>query len=88
MKEPCRCQSWCRTGKIYGRTKDGIPIIENHHPNCEHYNDTLIDVWVARCDGMSYVSDVEIAPEHEDETITKEKMHLEVYVQLREFDGF
>lgn len=70
----------------------------NHHPNCEHVDASLIDVWRVSIDGAGYTTDSEanadeaVALYAEDPdsvpTITKERMHREIYEQLPEFEGF
>ncbi len=97
-RSPCDCQNWVRgvmPEQWYGRTRDGIPRMTNHHPNCPHYNDSLIDVWKMTVNGVSAYTDSEqdIIDWRQDElddetTITKEKMHREIFEQLPEFEGF
>jgi hypothetical protein len=79
---------------VYFRNK-GIPLLPNHHPNCPHYNDSLIDVWKMTVNGISAYTDNENdiedwrQNEFEDETIIiKEKMHKEIFDNLPEFSGF
>lgn len=76
----CECMTWCRLGGPH----------TTHHPNCEHYNDSLIDVWKVEYDGAHYFSDYE--PEKDElsgeETVTKQKMHREIFERLPEFQGF
>ena len=72
--------------------------VTNHHPNCQHYNDSLIDVWTVILGGVTYICDNErdaldtVVDEYDLQgiaiTINKTKMHLEVYEQLPEFEGF
>jgi len=80
---PNECINWCRVGGLLG-------MIPNHHPNCEHYNDSLIDVWKVELDGNYFYTDVEPCYKDfiEGEVITKEKLHRECYEQLEEFEGF
>ena len=59
----------------------------------DHYNDSLIDVWKVTYEGSSFYTDNEdsLDPEEIKEfqyTVTKEKMHREVYENLPEFQGF
>ena len=85
---PNNCLNWCRT--------DGSKT--NHHPNCEHVDASLIDVWRVSSGGSSYVTHDEADAkeasicytddEHWPVTVTKEKMHREIYEQLPEFEGF
>lgn len=93
----CSCVSWARAGvdpyKI--KTRTGLPLITNHHPNCPHYNDSLMDVWKMTVNGSTCYFDNEqdvinaAQEEFEDETtITKQKMHREVFESLPEFEGF
>lgn len=80
----CECIGWCRAS---------ITPFTDHHPNCPKYNDSLIDVWVVS-DGKSKYYDTkewyayDICQEGEGLTMTKEKMHSEIYANLPEFDGF
>lgn len=62
----------------------------NHHPNCPHYNDSLMDVWKVTVDGVSCYTDNEqdALDTVGDGTITRERMHREVFEQLPEFEGF
>lgn len=60
----------------------------HHHPRCEHVDASLIDVWRVSYDGASYVVDREPLATHHEETVTREKMHREIYDQLQEFKGF
>ena len=90
---PCACQNWARCEPV-----DLTKPMPNHHSKCEHYNASLIDVWRVSYDGASYVTDSEadaqeaVALYAEDPdivpTVTKERMHREVYENLPEFDGF
>lgn len=83
----CRCINWCRSIEF----KDGEPVnLTNHHPKCEHYNDSLIDVWRISYNGSSCVVDSEPDPTDFDsgEVISKEKMHREIFENLPEFHGF
>lgn len=61
-----------------------------YHENCEHFNDSLIDVWKIEYDGAWYYENTE--PDMSDftdgEIVTKEKMHKEIYDNLPEFTGF
>lgn len=76
----CECMNWCRLGGPH----------TTHHPNCEHYNDSLMDVWKVEYDGAFYYTDREPSPEEFEngEVVTQEKMHLELYEELPEFQGF
>lgn len=69
----------------------------NHHPNCEHYNASLMDVWVVCLPGEKNgcVCDREADAKrmaHEDEDapldIVHKKMHRELFENLGEFNGF
>lgn len=79
MKE-CECLNWCRIRNH----------MTNHHGNCEHFNDSLIDVWKIEYDGSWYYEDMEpdMSDFTEGEIVTKEKMHKEIYNNLPEFTGF
>lgn len=77
------------------KSKDGLPLITTHHERCPHYNDSLMDVWRVEVGGVSSYNDneqdaIETAGyEFDDEVkITKEKMHMEIFENLPEFDGF
>lgn len=83
------CMNWERTDI---RMVGGKPVAPNHHPNCPHYNDSLIDVWKIEADGKtSYTDnqeDAALAPDEYGATVTAGKMHREVYDNLPEFEGF
>lgn len=71
---------------MFGKT----PTCTNHHPNCPHYNDSLMDVWKVT-DGFcsSYTDSEQDAKDtFVRESIVKEKMHREVFEHLPEFEGF
>lgn len=83
---PHRCDTWARCEPI--DLKRPMP---NHHPRCEHYNASLIDVFrVSHEDGGSYVTDKEPSPNDLGDglKVSPEQMHREVYENLPEFDGF
>lgn len=92
------CQNWARADispyKI--RRRDGTPLVTEHHPNCPHYNDSLMDVWKVTHDGQScYMDNERDANDAADAdvggdtiSIVKERMHREVFENLPEFDGF
>lgn len=74
-------------------TSEGHLLVTNHHPNCEHYNDSLIDVWEVSDGNSSYFTHEKEAAEaeareSESVTITQTKMHREIYENLPEFNGF
>jgi hypothetical protein len=83
---PNNCMSWCRDDVRFvdGKPQPGT----NHHPRCEYVDASLIDVWRVSYDGGSYVSDRAPMTTHQRETITREKMHREIYENLPEFQGF
>jgi len=99
-EQPCKCLHWARSFDTNTKLRDsaGNPLVPLHHPNCEHFNDSLMDVWKVELDGCAcYVETEEAAkdtagePEDNGEllpTITKVKMHREIFENLREFDGF
>lgn len=92
LSELCQCIHWARTNE---GQQLGLTI---HHPRCEHFNDSLMDVWKVEVDGcgcyyheteegakMSLENDIE----HEGSgRIEKVKMHREVFEGLPEFEGF
>ena len=83
MNKYCECIDWCRT-------EVNIDQITNHHPNCDHYNDSLIKVYKISYDGAYYFD--KYLPDLEDleigTIISIEEMHKECYEQLPEFQGF
>lgn len=89
------CQNWERITHFYKfKTAEGIPLITNHHPDCPHYNDSLMDVWKVTLDGGScYVGNEQDARDTAGDeeplpTVTQEKMHREIFENLPEFGGF
>ena len=94
------CQNWARNDVLpyvpankrskYKVNGISLPLVPNHHPGCEHYEDSLIDVWKVSYDGQHYYTDK--APTSEEtesgETVEQTKMHKEVFEQLPEFEGF
>lgn len=88
------CQDWARTGiQPYvpnQRGRDNMPLMTNHHEACPHFCDSLIDVWKVTYDGQSYYQKTEPQADELEgsETVTKEKMHSEIFDQLPEFLGF
>ena len=95
MSTPCDCWNWCRSDIQF---KDGKPLpFPNHHPRCEHYNDSLMDVWEVVIPGESHGCVFHHEPDAhamamEDPRAQLEvrhtKMHREVYENLPEFAGF
>ena len=85
---PNNCISWCRSLQF----KDwNLAPTTNHHPNCEHVDASLIDVYSVRIPGESSgcVTDCErLAYEMANEDkenileVVKLKMHKEVYENL------
>lgn len=79
----CECAQWCRAMDLAYAT--------DHHPDCPHYNDSLIDVWKVTVDGVSCYTDNE---QDAGDTAGKDiivvalKMHREVFKHLPEFEGF
>lgn len=88
---PHNCHLWVR-----GITLEKAMTL--HHPNCEHANATLIDVWRVTIDpgdkgGCICGSEAEAREMAGDDpaapmTITKEKMHREIFENLPDFAGF
>jgi len=75
---PNNCLTWCRT--------DGSKT--NHHPRCQYVDASLIDVWRVSYDGASYALVTRPLLAQPEETVAREKMHREIYENLREFGGF
>ena len=94
LEASCECLNWPRgitPEKWYGRSVHGVPLLANHHPNCQHYNDSLIDVWKVTVDERScYVDNEQGALDTVGDSglVSKEKMHKEVFEHLPEFEGF
>lgn len=92
----CECQQWARrsVGSPYNiRTWKGVPVVTNHHEDCPRYNDSLMDVWKVTVGGISAYMDNEpdareTAGEDTEATVTKEKIHREIFENLPEFEGF
>ena len=84
----CKCVNWCRVGSEYkGHGETGLPLYTDHHPNCDHYNDSLMTVFKIEYGGQSYYTTEE--PELEEgETVSETTIHREIYEQLQEFEGF
>lgn len=81
--EPCRCDQIAR---VINRN-----YITNHHENCPHYNDSLMDVWKVTVGRMYCIMDNEQDARDtagDDGVVTKEKMHREVFDNLPVFVGF
>lgn len=89
------CQSWPRVQVPYKIALDGLPLVTNHHPNCPYYNDSLMDVWKVTDGSATFFTDDEQDAKAESgaedgycATITREKMHREIFENLPEFEGF
>jgi len=78
----CQCQNWARAGLTQ------MGYFTDHHPKCEHFNDSLIDVFKVELDGTVYLSDEPPTDLTGEETVTKTTIHKEVYDRLPEFEGF
>jgi len=51
----CKCVNWCRVGSEYkGRGETGLPLYTDHHPNCVHYNESLVKAFKVEYDGQCY----------------------------------
>jgi hypothetical protein len=91
---PCPCAQWARADIGYPyhlRGRGGIPLVTNHHPQCEHYNDSLIPVWKVTVDELSTYCDNPIDAQETggDEAVIEEQlMHREVFEHLPDFNGF
>lgn len=93
LEAACECVHWCRENV-------NLKYLTNHHENCPHYNDSLMDVWkVSFGRSHCYVENEQDARETAGDEgqeigvdgvieITKEKMHREVFEHLPEFEGF
>lgn len=81
---PCECRVWAR---LFDGVHDKGT---NHHPNCPRVDDSLIDVWRVEYDGRHYYTTEEpdAADLCEEEVVTKERMHKEIFDRLPDFDGF
>ena len=92
------CGAWARTGMEASKFFGGKHWLStNHHVNCPHYNDSLIDVWKITDSKITYWTNDEkyindIAREDFGDLnnikIIKEKIHKEIYDHLSEFEGF
>ena len=94
MKTLWPCPNNCH---LWVRCIDLRKPMPNHHPNCEHHNASLMDVWSVRIPGEDHgcVTHCEadaytMAMEDPDASleVVKIKMHREVYENLCEFAGF
>jgi hypothetical protein len=89
----CECRNWARDGRDAFKCGDRL-LVPNHHPNCDHYNDSLMDVYKVTVGGVSayneHLQDArDTAGDDEPEaTIERVKMHREVFDNLPEFEGF
>lgn len=86
------CQNWERVEDPYKiRSREGLPLATNHHPNCPHYNDSLMDVWMVGEGPALYFDNEKDAlaePIDPDMKVIKITMHREVFTNLPEFHGF
>lgn len=89
MSNKCECKSWCRA--------DDLGFIPSHHPKCERFNDSLIDVAVIECEGSKcYDENIEamrswsrqMDRDGEEHQLSVIKMHREKLEQMPEFEGF
>ena len=84
----CKCVNWCRVGSEYkGRGETGLPLYTDHHPNCVHYNESLVKAFKVEYDGQCYYA-TEKPEIVQGETLTETTIHREIYEQLQEFEGF
>lgn len=83
------CENWARDGRDSLKI-GGQLLAPNHHPSCPHYDDSLIDVWKVTIDGVSLYMDNEQTAKDAagNATITKERMHREIFDSLPDFEGF
>jgi hypothetical protein len=98
----CECIHWAHTGQSPYKitSRDGIPLMPNHHPNCSHYNDSLMTVYRHSQEGKNgcYFENLTNALESaksefewgdsQKAVVTREKMHREVFENLPDFEGF
>lgn len=89
------CMNWVRCFDTRIVNRDGIPVIPHHHPNCPHYNDSLMDVWVTEIDGNKAYCEHEVDAREsigeegwEGAKVYQTKMHREVFENLPDFEGF
>jgi hypothetical protein len=87
MNDLCECVNWPR--------EINPNYLTNHHPDCKHYNDSLIDAYKVITNNTFYYTEDEnqVIDTIKDKTdslirIVKEKMHREVFENLPEFEGF
>lgn len=87
---PNNCLSWCRASDLSKPQP-------NHHPRCEHYSASLMDVWSVRIPGEEHgctthceadAHAMAMEDPHAPLEVVKMKMHREVYENLPEFPGF
>lgn len=84
----CECMQWCRS--------INTKYLTNHHENCLHYNDSIIDIWkIISIDGILCCVDNErdameytLKCQDDEFLVVKEKMHREAFEALKEFNGF
>ena len=99
-KFACECAGWCRDGiDPYGQKLGLTKYITNHHKNCPHYEDSLVDVMIITYEGQRMFFIDRVAALIEVEQINKEdpgadveckvvKMHYEVYENMEEHQGW
>ncbi len=108
-KTICPCAGWAqvnvksqdREPRLYNCERHGLRYVTEHHPNCEHVDDSLVDMIEVRsslgrgaliCDDVAEAKDV-LGVESEEEwlrdyTFTPIRIHSEALDQMPEFDGF
>ena len=89
MKQ-CECINWCRADTEKPRT--------NHHYDCEHVDESLIDVWHITLDGCGdgFFTDCQMTVneygKYNDDgyvyEVVEKKMHKEIFDRLKEYGGF
>lgn len=84
------CENWARDGRDSFRVNMKLILLPDHHPNCPHYNDSLIDVWKQHPGGNAkLVAYTDFQPEPEFGMVTEKiKLHREVFENIPEFKGF
>lgn len=78
----CKCQAWERIDL------NPSGYCPDHHPDCKHFRDSLIDVFKVQCNGSYYLTEESPKDLTGEETVVKMQIHREIYDRLPEFQGF